>query len=271
MARPGSIKQLLEAGVHFGHPKSQWNPKMRPYIYGERNGMHIIDLVQTRQVLGRVCDFLGEASAARKNIVFVGTKKHACEIIEEEAKRCDVHFVARRWLGGTLTNFETIRLRISRLKELEDMVNTGELYRRGKKEQAVIHRELSNLEKFLGGLSKMRGKPDVLYIVDPKREAIAVKEAKKIGAIVIGIVDTNCDPDGIDYVIPGNDDSMRSIKLITGILADAILGDGPDNTESDAQGGGPDLQPSGVPRRPYPAAGGVEIEMPLPHQNEDHM
>ena len=241
---------------------------MRPYIYGERNGMYIIDLVQTRQALAKACEFLGQAAVARKNIVFVGTKKHACEIIEEEAKRCGAYFVTRRWLGGMLTNFDTIRLRISRLKELEDMVYSGDLFRRGKKEQAVLNRELSKLEKYLGGLKTMRGKPDVLLIVDPKREAIAVKEAKKIGATVIGIVDTNCDPDGIDFVIPGNDDSMRSIKLITSVLADAILGSEPGDFEDDT-GGGPDLHPSGVPRRPYPAAGSVEREMALPLPDDD--
>jgi small subunit ribosomal protein S2 len=164
-----------------------------------------------------------QCASEKKNVVFVGTKKQAADIIEEEAKRCGAHFVNRRWLGGMLTNFETIRLRINRLKELEEMHATGEIFRRGKKELAVLNRELYKLEKSLGGIKMMRGKPDVLFIIDQKRELIAVAEAKKIGCTTVGIIDTNCDPDGIDYVIPGNDDSIRSIKLITGKIADAIL------------------------------------------------
>lgn len=237
---------------------------MRPYIYGERSGMYIIDLVQTREALVRACEFLERASALRRNIVFVATKRHAAEIIEEEARMCGIHFVSRRWLGGMLTNFEIVRMRINRLIELEEMVSSGELYRLGKKEQAVLYRELCKLEKHFGGLRNMRGKPDVLFIVDPKREAIAVKEAKKMGVTVVAIVDTNCDPTGIDYVIPGNDDSMRSVKLITAILSGAITGSDPGSTQPNADDGGPDLQPSGVPLRPYPSASGAEIEIALP-------
>lgn len=218
-----SMRQLLEAGVHFGHQTRRWNPKMRPYIYGERNGIYIIDLEQTQRALEKACDYMRKAASERKNVVFVGTKKQAAEIVEEEAKRCGAHYVSRRWLGGMLTNFETIRLRINRLKELEDMRDSGDFYRRPKKEQSVLNRELVKLEKSLGGLKQMRGKPDILFIIDQKRELIAVSEALKIGCTVVGIIDTNCDPDGIDYIIPGNDDSIRSIKLITGALADAIL------------------------------------------------
>lgn len=218
-----SMRQLLEAGVHFGHQTRRWNPKMRPYIYGERNGIYIIDLEQTSRALTRACEFVRKAASEKKNIVFVGTKKQAADIVEEEAKRCGAHFVNRRWLGGMLTNFETIRLRINRLKELEEMRDTGEFYRRPKKEVAVLNRELSKLEKSLGGIKNMRGKPDILFIIDQKRELIAVTEAKKVGITTIGIIDTNCDPGGIDYVIPGNDDSIRSIKLITGKVADSIL------------------------------------------------
>jgi small subunit ribosomal protein S2 len=218
-----SMKQLLEAGVHFGHQTRRWNPKMRPYIYGERNGIYIIDLEQTTRALDKACEFMRQCASEKKNIVFVGTKKQAADIIEEEARRSGSHFVNRRWLGGMLTNFETIRLRINRLKELEEMKDTGEIFRRGKKELAVLNRELFKLEKSLGGIKMMRGKPDVLFIIDQKREFIAVAEAKKIGCTTVGIIDTNCDPDGIDYVIPGNDDSIRSIKLITGKIADAIL------------------------------------------------
>ncbi|MBI2809332.1 MAG: 30S ribosomal protein S2 [Candidatus Melainabacteria bacterium] len=218
-----SMRQLLEAGVHFGHQTRRWNPKMRPYIYGERNGIYIIDLEQTTRALDKACDFVRKSASEKKNIIFVGTKKQAAEIVQEEALRCGAHFVNRRWLGGMLTNFETIRLRINRLKELEEMKETGELYRRPKKELAVLNRELFKLEKSLGGIKNMRGKPDILFIIDQKRELIAVAEAKKIGLTVVGIIDTNCDPAGIDYVIPGNDDSIRSIKLITGKVADSIL------------------------------------------------
>ncbi len=218
-----SMRQLLEAGVHFGHQTRRWNPKMRPYIYGERNGIYIIDLEQTTRALDKACEFLRKIASEKKNIVFVGTKKQAADIIEEEAKRCGAHYVNRRWLGGMLTNFETIRLRINRLKELEEMRDTGDFYRRPKKELAVLNRELYKLEKSLGGIKNMRGRPDVLFVIDQKREDIAVHEAKKIGITVVGIIDTNCDPDGIDYVIPGNDDSIRSIKLIMSKVADSIL------------------------------------------------
>lgn len=218
-----SMRQLLEAGVHFGHQTRRWNPKMRPYIFGERNGIYIIDLEQTSRALEKACDFIKKASSERKNIVFVGTKKQAADIVEEEAKRAGAHYVNRRWLGGMLTNFETIRLRINRLKELEEMRDTGEFYRRPKKEVAVLNRELTKLEKTLGGIKNMRGKPDILFIIDQKRELIAVTEAQKMGVTTVGIIDTNCDPDGINYVIPGNDDSIRSIKLITGKIADAII------------------------------------------------
>ena len=230
-----TMRQLLEAGVHFGHQTRRWNPKMRPYIYGERNGIYIIDLEQTSRALDRVCEYMRQAASAKKNIVFVGTKKQASEIIEEEAKRCNVHYVNRRWLGGMLTNFETIRLRINRLKVLEEMRDSGDFYRRPKKEVAALNRELTKLEKFLGGIKSMRGRPDILFVVDQKRELIAIAEAKKIGITVVGIIDTNCDPDGIDYSIPGNDDSIRSIKLIVSSLADAILEGKQGNQETPGQ------------------------------------
>lgn len=229
------MRQLLEAGVHFGHQTRRWNPKMRPYIYGERNGIYIIDLDQTTRALDKACDYIRKAASERKNIIFVGTKKQAAEIVEEEAKRCGAHFVNRRWLGGMLTNFETIRLRINRLKELEEMRDSGEFYRRPKKELAVLNRELYKLDKSLGGIKNMRGKPDILFIIDQKREIIAVSEAKKVGITTVGIIDTNCDPDGIDYVIPGNDDAIRSIKLITGKIADAILEGKQGQTQASAE------------------------------------
>lgn len=218
-----SMRQLLEAGVHFGHQTRRWNPKMRKYIYGERNGIYIIDLEQTSRALDKACDFIRQAAQQRKNIVFVGTKKQAADIVEEEAKRCNSHYVNRRWLGGMLTNFETIRLRVNRLKELEEMRESGDFFRRGKKEQAVLNRELYKLEKSLGGIKTMRGRPDVLFIIDQKRELIAVAEAVKSNISTVAIVDTNCDPEGISYVIPGNDDSIRSIRLITSRIADSII------------------------------------------------
>jgi small subunit ribosomal protein S2 len=259
-----SIKQLLEAGVHFGHQTRRWNPKMRPYIYGERNGIYVIDLDQTTRALDKACNYVRQAASEKKNIIFVGTKRQAAEIVEEEAKRCGVHYVNRRWLGGMLTNFQTIRLRINRLKELEEMRDSGDFYRRGKKEQAVLNRELTKLDKSVGGLKNMRGKPDVIYIIDQKREEIAVREAKKTGATIVALIDTNCDPDSVDFVIPGNDDSIRGIRLITAALADAILGDKRDHSAS----GGPDLQPSGVPRRPLPWSGATEISLPQPHEED---
>ena len=217
------MRQLLEAGVHFGHQTRRWNPKMRPYIYGERNGIYIIDLEQTTRALEKACSFIRKTASEKKNIVFVGTKKQAAEIVEQEAKRCGAFFVNQRWLGGMLTNFETIRLRINRLKELDEMKNNGDFYRRPKKELTVLNRELYKLERSLGGIKGMRGRPDVLFIVDQKHELIAVSEAKKMDVSVVGIVDTNCDPDNIDFVIPGNDDSIRSIKLIVSSVADAVL------------------------------------------------
>jgi small subunit ribosomal protein S2 len=217
------MRQLLEAGVHFGHQTKRWNPKMRDYIYGERNGIYIINLEKTTRALDSAYEFLRKAASEKKNIVFVGTKKQAAEIIEEEAKRCGAFYVNRRWLGGMLTNFDTIRLRMNRLKELDEMKSTGDFYRRPKKELTVLNREMYKLERSLGGIKGMRGRPDVLFIVDQKRELIAVSEAKKMDIAVVGIIDTNCDPDGIDFVIPGNDDSIRSIKLIVSKIADAVL------------------------------------------------
>ncbi len=266
MTHAVSIRKLMEAGVHFGHQTRRWNPKMGPYIHSTRNGIHIIDLVHTVTAMDKACEFFFSAAREKKNIVFVGTKKQASDIIEEEAKRCGVHYVNRRWLGGMLTNFETIRVRINRLKELESMRDTGEFYRRPKKELAVINREMFKLERSLGGLKRMRGRPDVLFVIDQKRESIAVAEAKKVGITVVGIIDTNCDPDDVDFVIPGNDDSLRSIKLITGRIADVILsakyGDYGKGDDDDGGGdNGPDLQPAGVPRTPAPSAGELEISL----------
>ena len=218
-----TLQELLEAGVHFGHQVHRWNPKMKRFIWGERNGIYIIDLTKTSQMLDDAYEFLKQASSKGKKIVFVGTKKQAAVIVEEEAKRCGAFYINRRWLGGTLTNFDTIRTRINKLRELEEMRDSGLFERLGKKEAAVLTRQLNKLEKTLGGVKEMRGMPDVIFVVDQKRELIAIQEAKKIGVPVVAIVDTNCDPDGIEYVIPGNDDASRAIKLIASKMAEAVM------------------------------------------------
>ncbi len=218
-----SLQELLEAGVHFGHQVHRWNPKMKPYIWGERNGIYIIDLTKTAQLLDEAYEFMKSAAAQGKKIVFVGTKKQAADIIAEEAQRCGAFYINRRWLGGTLTNFETIRTRINKLRELEEMRDNGHFDRIGKKEVAVLTRQLNKLERSLGGVKDMRGMPDVLFIIDQKRELLAVQEANKTGIPIVGVVDTNCNPEAINYVIPGNDDATRAIRLVTSKMADAIL------------------------------------------------
>jgi small subunit ribosomal protein S2 len=218
-----SMIELLEAGVHFGHQTKRWNPKMKKFIFGERNGIYIIDLQKTTVMLDKAYELVRDFAARGRNVVFVGTKKQACDIVEEEAKRCGAYFINRRWLGGTLTNFETIRTRINKLKELEEFQSSGHFDRLPKKEVASLTRQLNKLQATLGGIKTMRGLPDVIFIVDQKRELIAIQEANKLGIPIVGIVDTNCDPDAIDYVIPGNDDAIRAIKLITSKIADAVI------------------------------------------------
>ncbi|MEB3287158.1 MAG: 30S ribosomal protein S2 [Vampirovibrionales bacterium] len=218
-----TLQELLEAGVHFGHQVHRWNPKMKPYIWGERNGIYIIDLTKTSQKLDEAYNFMKTAASQGKKIVFVGTKKQAADIVEAEATRCGAHYINRRWLGGTLTNFETIRTRINKLRELEEMRDNGHFERLGKKEAAVLTRQLNKLDRMLGGVKDMRGMPDILFIVDQRREAIAIQEANKAKVQVVAIVDTNCSPESIGYVIPGNDDASRSIRLLTSKMADAIL------------------------------------------------
>lgn len=217
------IKDLLEAGVHFGHQKKKWNPKMKPYIYSDKGGICIINLEKTSDLLEKACAFLKEAAIQKKNIIFVGTKKHISEIIKEEAIRCGAFYINRRWLGGLLTNFDTIRQRLNRLRELEEMQESGTLGHQNKKELAVFNKELDKLQKTLGGIKNMRGKPDILFVIDQQKEDIAIKEANITSVKVVAIIDTNCNPDGIDYPVPGNDDSIRSVKLITSAIADAII------------------------------------------------
>lgn len=218
-----SLQELLEAGVHFGHQVHRWNPKMKPYIWGERNGIYIIDLTKTSQLLDEAYEFMKKSASQGKKIVFVGTKRQASDIVEEEARRCGAFFINKRWLGGTLTNFETIRTRINKLRELEEMRDNGHFERLGKKEVAMLTRQLNKLERSLGGIKEMRGMPDVLFVIDQRRELIAVQEAAKSGIPIVGIIDTNCSPENISYVIPGNDDATRSIRLITHKMADAII------------------------------------------------
>ena len=218
-----SMKQLLEAGVHFGHQTRRWNPKMAPYIFTERNGIYIIDLQKTVRKLEEAYLFVRDAAANGEEILFVGTKKQAGESIREEAERAGAHYVNARWLGGMLTNFETIKRRIRRLEELREMEADGTFDLLPKKEVIKLNLEIEKLEKFLGGIKNMNRLPGVMFVVDPRKEKIAVAEAKKLGIPVVAIVDTNCDPDEIDYVIPGNDDAIRAVKLISQAMGNAIL------------------------------------------------
>jgi small subunit ribosomal protein S2 len=218
-----SMKQLLEAGVHFGHQTRRWNPKMSRYIFTERNGIYIIDLQKTVKKVEEAYNFVRELAAEGKTVLFVGTKKQAQDSVREEAERVGQYFVNQRWLGGTLTNFSTIQKRIDRLTQLETMEQDGTFDVLPKKEVIILNKEKDRLEKFLGGIKGMKGIPGALFIIDPRKERIAVAEARKLGIPIVAIVDTNCDPDEIDYVIPGNDDAIRAVKLLTGKIADAIL------------------------------------------------
>ena len=218
-----SMKQLLEAGVHFGHQTRRWNPKMAQYIFTERNGIYIIDLQKTVRKIDEAYMFVRDLALDGKTILFVGTKKQAQESIESEAKRCGMYFVNNRWLGGTLTNFRTIRTRIDRLNNIDKMEKEGQFELLPKKEVIKLLAEREKLEKNLGGIREMKKFPGALFVVDPRKEHIAVAEARALKIPIVGIVDTNCDPDEIDYVIPGNDDAIRAVKLIAGKMADAVL------------------------------------------------
>ncbi len=218
-----SMKQLLEAGVHFGHQTRRWNPKMKNYIFTERNGIYIIDLQKTVKLMDTAYNFVRDMVADGGSIIFVGTKKQAQESIRFEAERCGAHYVNHRWLGGMLTNFNTIRKRIDRMLRLEEMETDGTFERLTKKEVLTLQNEKERLHKFLSGIRNMKKLPDAIYVADPRKEKIAVAEARKLDIPVIAIVDTNCDPDEIDYLIPGNDDAIRAVKLITSLIADAVL------------------------------------------------
>jgi small subunit ribosomal protein S2 len=218
-----TMKQLLEAGVHFGHQTRRWNPKMAPYIFTERNGIYIIDLQKTVKKVEEAYEFIRSIVSNGEHVLFVGTKKQAQETVKEEAERCGMFYVNQRWLGGTLTNYHTIKKRIQRLKELEEMEEKGTFTVLPKKEVASLMVEREKLQRFLGGIKDMPGLPGALFVIDPRKEHIAVAEARRLEIPVVAIVDTNCDPDEIDYIIPGNDDAIRAVKLITNKMAEAVL------------------------------------------------
>ncbi|MFC1559835.1 30S ribosomal protein S2 [Candidatus Margulisiibacteriota bacterium] len=218
-----TMKELLEAGVHFGHQTHRWNPKMKKYIYSARNDIHVIDLHKTIPLIEQAYNFVKETAKNNGVVLFVGTKKQAQEAIAEEAKRCGMYYVSQRWLGGMLTNFKTLKKNIGRMKDIERMEQDGTFEKLPKKEVATLKREYTKLVRGLGGLREMLNLPTILYIVDTKKETIAVKEARKLGIPIVGIVDSNCDPDEIDYPIAANDDAIKSIKLITSVIADAVL------------------------------------------------
>ena len=218
-----AMKQLLEAGVHFGHQTRRWDPKMAEYIFQARNGIHIIDLQKTSKKLDEAYKFVKDQIEEGKTILFVGTKKQAQECIKEAAQKCDMYYVDQRWLGGMLTNFGTIQGRIKRLKDLETMAEDGTFEVLPKKEVSILKNEMEKLEKNLGGIKEMKEMPGVMFVVDPKKERIAILEARKLNIPVVGLIDTNCNPEDVDYVIPGNDDAIRAVKLITTVMANAVI------------------------------------------------
>jgi len=233
-----SMKQLLEAGVHFGHQTRRWNPKMAPFIFTDRNGIYIIDLQKTVRKIEEAYNFVKQVSMEGGTVLFVGTKKQAQQSVSEETERCGMFYVNQRWLGGMLTNFQTIRKRIDRLKELEQMQASGKMDGLPKKEVAELMHEKNRLEKYLKGIKDMKKLPSVMFVIDPRKERIAVAEARKLGIPIVAIVDTNCDPDEIDYIIPGNDDAIRAVRLLTSRMADAVLeGRQGEQLEAEAQEG----------------------------------
>jgi small subunit ribosomal protein S2 len=245
---PIGLRALIDAGVHFGHQTKRWNPRMRPYIYGARNGIHIIDLDQTAQLFKRAFQFVSDAVARGGHVLFVGTKRQAAEVIREEASRAGQFYVTGRWLGGTLTNFRTVKSAIERLRELERQDEEGELEMLTKKEAIRLRREKDKLEKYIGGIKLMNALPSVIFVIDPAHEHIAVREGRKLHVPIVALTDTNCDPDLIDFVVPGNDDAIRSIKLITSRIADACIEGAGRRREAVQQGYAPQ------------ASGGVQVD-----------
>ncbi len=218
-----SVREMLQAGLHFGHQTRRWNPKMKPYIYGPRNGIYIVNLDLTKRLFDKACDFITDEVKGGGSVLFVGTKRQAQSIVNEEAKRCGMYYVDHRWLGGMLTNFQTIKNSIERLKSIESMQEDGSINRFPKKEILLMEKERIKLERNVGGIKDMRNVPSVIFVVDPRKESIAINEATKLNIPVVAITDTNCDPDNVDFVIPGNDDAIRSIRLISNHIAEAVL------------------------------------------------
>jgi small subunit ribosomal protein S2 len=251
-SQPLSVKELFEAGVHFGHQTKRWNPKMRPFIYGARSGIHIVDLDQTARLFKRAFDFLVETASRGGSVLFVGTKRQAQEIVKEEARRAGMYFVTNRWLGGTLTNFRTIKGGLDRLRTLERMREDGTYEQLPKKETVQLEKERTRLEKYIGGLKGMGQLPQAVFVIDPDQEQITISEARKLNIPIVAITDTNCDPDLVDYVIPGNDDAIRSVRLITAAVADACIygaarrRDFQQSRERDGGGGGRGNEPTVV-------------------------
>ena len=255
---PITTEELLEAGAHFGHQTKRWNPKMRPYIFGQRNGIYVIDLIKTAKLFGDAEEFASRLAAGGQTILFVGTKRQAQDLVQEEARRCGMYFVNQRWLGGLLTNFMTIQRSIGRLRELEAMAEDGRYDTLSKKEIARIEKEKRKLHRNLDGIRSMSRLPDAVFVVDTRREKIAVDEARKLKIPVIGLVDTNCDPDDVDYIIPGNDDALRSIRLFLSRIADAVIS-GRSVQESaqagdDGANGSNGVAPSPAPETPSAAS-----------------
>ncbi len=257
-----TMKELLEAGVHFGHQTKRWNPKMKDFIFGERNGIYIIDLQKTHRLLQDALQYAQDLAAQGRSLMFVGTKRQAQEAIAEEAQRCGMPYVNERWLGGLLTNFVTIRKSLDRLRELESMSTDGRHDRLTKKEVAQLEKERGKIEKNLKGIKGMKNVPDAIFVIDTRKEQIAVQEARKLKIPVIGIVDTNCDPDEVDYVIPGNDDALRAIKLFAGRMADAVIA-GRGIRESRAAEQAPDKGPAEDETRRRPKARPLSTPVPL--------
>jgi len=251
-----SMKSLLEAGVHFGHQTRRWNPKMAKYIFTSRNGIYIIDLQKTTKLLDEACEFVKSVVRDGKPILMVSTKRQAQDIIKAEAERCGMYYVNYRWLGGMLTNHVTIQKRISRLKELDELIDSGKIESYPKKEASGMRKEREKLTRALGGIKNMKGMPGALFIIDPHKEAIAVAEARKVGIPIVAVVDTNCDPDQIDYVIPGNDDAIRAVKLVTSLIADAVMEalEGRSFTEAQASAADVAQMTAGAEMTPPPAA-----------------
>lgn len=218
-----TVREMLQAGLHFGHQTRRWNPKMKPYIYGPRNGIYIVNLDLTKRLFDKACDFITDEVKGGGSVLFVGTKRQAQSIVNEEAKRCGMYYVDHRWLGGMLTNFQTIKNSIERLKSIESMQEDGSINRFPKKEILLMEKERIKLERNVGGIKDMRNVPSVIFVVDPRKETIAINEATKLNIPVVAITDTNCDPDNVDFVIPGNDDAIRSIRLISNHIAEAVL------------------------------------------------